>query len=124
MPGERTALWALSGHLESALMEPFEGNYRELVDHARCWLGRGLPGDGRLDDVGLVRAVDQALPGKLFQRAVGGTQEQLRSLVLRAHSVGDKKIAVRADPQDAGKSVLESAQQIVCLFQAAFSGLS
>jgi hypothetical protein len=35
MPGEQTALWALSGRLESVLMEPFEGNYRELVDHAR-----------------------------------------------------------------------------------------
>ena len=35
MPGEQTALWALSGHLESTLVEPFEGNYRELLDHAR-----------------------------------------------------------------------------------------
>jgi hypothetical protein len=34
-PGEQTALWALSGRLESSLVEPFEGNYRELVDHAR-----------------------------------------------------------------------------------------
>jgi hypothetical protein len=35
MPGERTALWALSGRLESILVEPFEVNYRELVDNAR-----------------------------------------------------------------------------------------
>jgi hypothetical protein len=35
MPGEQTALWALSGRLESVLIEPFEGNYRELVDQAR-----------------------------------------------------------------------------------------
>ena len=35
MPGEQTALWALSGSLESILVEPFEGNYRELVDYAR-----------------------------------------------------------------------------------------
>ena len=27
MPGERTALWALSGRLESILVEPFEGTY-------------------------------------------------------------------------------------------------
>ena len=35
MPGEQTALWALSCRLESILVEPFDGNYRELVDHAR-----------------------------------------------------------------------------------------
>jgi hypothetical protein len=35
MPGEQTALWALSGRLESILVEPFEGNYRELVNYAR-----------------------------------------------------------------------------------------
>jgi hypothetical protein len=35
MPGEQTALWALSGRLESILVEPFEGNYRELVGQAR-----------------------------------------------------------------------------------------
>ncbi len=35
MPGEQTARWALSGRLESILVEPFEGNYRELVDYAR-----------------------------------------------------------------------------------------
>ena len=35
MSGEQTALWALSGCLERILVEPFEGNYRELVDHAR-----------------------------------------------------------------------------------------
>lgn len=35
MPGEQAALWALSGRLESVLIEPFEGNYRELVDYAR-----------------------------------------------------------------------------------------
>lgn len=35
MSGEQTALWALSGRLESVLMEPFEGNYRESVNHAR-----------------------------------------------------------------------------------------
>src|ERR1700761_7273030 len=62
-----------------------------------------LPGDGRLDDAGLVRTVDQAVKGKLLQRAVAAAQEQLRSLVRRAHSVGDKKIAVRADPQDVRK---------------------
>ena len=35
LPGEQTALWALSSRLESILVEPFQGNYRELVDHAR-----------------------------------------------------------------------------------------
>ena len=35
MPGEQAALWALSCRLESILAEPFEGNYLELVDHAR-----------------------------------------------------------------------------------------
>jgi hypothetical protein len=35
MPGEQTALWALSCCLESVLIEPLEGNYGELVDHAR-----------------------------------------------------------------------------------------
>jgi hypothetical protein len=35
MPGEQTALWALSGRLESILVEPFEGNYRERVSYAR-----------------------------------------------------------------------------------------
>jgi hypothetical protein len=35
MPGEQTALWALSGRLESILVEPFEGNYRERVNYAR-----------------------------------------------------------------------------------------
>lgn len=35
LPGERTALWALSGRLESLLVEPFEGQYRSLVDQAR-----------------------------------------------------------------------------------------
>jgi hypothetical protein len=35
MPGEQTALWALSGRLESTLVEPFKDNYGELVDHAR-----------------------------------------------------------------------------------------
>ncbi len=35
LPGEQTALWALSGHLESTLVEPLEANYRALVDNAR-----------------------------------------------------------------------------------------
>lgn len=35
MPGEQTALWALSGRLEGILAEPFGGNYRELVNQAR-----------------------------------------------------------------------------------------
>jgi pSer/pThr/pTyr-binding forkhead associated (FHA) protein len=35
MPGERTALRALSGLLESILVEPLEASYRELVDNAR-----------------------------------------------------------------------------------------
>lgn len=35
MPGEQTALRALSCSLESILVEPFEGNYRDLVDQAR-----------------------------------------------------------------------------------------
>jgi hypothetical protein len=44
MPGEQTALWALSGRLESILVEPFEGNYHELVDYARQRLAeRGSP---------------------------------------------------------------------------------
>jgi len=34
-PGERTALWALSGRLESLLVEPFEAAYGDLVDRAR-----------------------------------------------------------------------------------------
>lgn len=93
----------------------------EGLEHVQCRLRRGLPGDGRLDDVGLVRAVDQALPGKLLQRAVGGTQEQLRpwfSVLIPS--------AIRRSPCGLthrmwGKSVLESVQQIVCLFQAAVS---
>ncbi len=35
MPGEHTALWALSCRLESVLANPFEGHYGELADHAR-----------------------------------------------------------------------------------------
>jgi hypothetical protein len=35
MPGEQTALWALSCRLESILTEPFARNYRELVDQAQ-----------------------------------------------------------------------------------------
>ena len=35
MPGEQTALWALTCRLESIVVEPFEDNYRELADHAR-----------------------------------------------------------------------------------------
>ena len=35
MTGEQTALWALSASLESILVEPFQSNYGELVDHAR-----------------------------------------------------------------------------------------
>ena len=34
LPGEQTALWALSVRLESTLVEPFKSNYRELVSHA------------------------------------------------------------------------------------------
>jgi hypothetical protein len=33
--GEQIALWALSALLERILVEPFEGNYSELVDDAR-----------------------------------------------------------------------------------------
>jgi hypothetical protein len=33
--GEQTALWALSGLLESVLVEPFDGDYPELVEGAR-----------------------------------------------------------------------------------------
>jgi pSer/pThr/pTyr-binding forkhead associated (FHA) protein len=35
MPGEQTALRALSGLLERSLVEPLEASYRELVDNAR-----------------------------------------------------------------------------------------
>jgi hypothetical protein len=35
LPGEQTSLWALSGRLESILVEPFEGNYPQLVNDAR-----------------------------------------------------------------------------------------
>jgi hypothetical protein len=35
MPGEQTAVWALSCLLESALVEPLKVNYREFVDNAR-----------------------------------------------------------------------------------------
>jgi hypothetical protein len=35
MPAEQTALWALSGRLESILVEPLEGNYRKRVSYAR-----------------------------------------------------------------------------------------
>ena len=35
LPGEETALWALSARLERILAEPFAANYRELVDQAR-----------------------------------------------------------------------------------------
>jgi hypothetical protein len=34
-PGEQTALWALSGRLESILVEPFEDTYLDLVEAAR-----------------------------------------------------------------------------------------
>jgi hypothetical protein len=34
-PGEVTALWAISGRLESLLVEPFKKNYGDLVDQAR-----------------------------------------------------------------------------------------
>lgn len=40
MPGEQTTLWMLSARLESVLTEPFEDNYRELVDHARRRLAK------------------------------------------------------------------------------------
>lgn len=33
--GEQIAPWALSALLERILVEPFEGNYSELVDDAR-----------------------------------------------------------------------------------------
>ena len=35
LPGEQTALWARSARLESILVEPFQGNYHELVKDAR-----------------------------------------------------------------------------------------
>jgi hypothetical protein len=35
LPGERTALWAVSGRLETILVEPFKDDYRKLVDQAR-----------------------------------------------------------------------------------------
>lgn len=35
LPGERTALWAVFGRLESTLSEPFNDNYLDLVDQAR-----------------------------------------------------------------------------------------
>ena len=34
-PAEEQVLWALHGQLEKALAEPFQENYRELVDAAR-----------------------------------------------------------------------------------------
>ena len=33
--GEQTALWAVSARLESILVEPFQGDYLDLVDGAR-----------------------------------------------------------------------------------------
>jgi hypothetical protein len=42
MPGEKTALRALSGRLQSILKEPLEASYRERVDNARqCLAERG-----------------------------------------------------------------------------------
>jgi hypothetical protein len=35
VPGEQTALWALSGRLESQLVEPFDKQYLQLVAKAR-----------------------------------------------------------------------------------------
>ena len=35
LPGERTVLWALSGRLETQLVEPFDPGYLDLVDQAR-----------------------------------------------------------------------------------------
>jgi hypothetical protein len=35
MPGEQTALWAISGRLESTLVEPFDDRYSLLVSEAR-----------------------------------------------------------------------------------------
>lgn len=34
-PAEEQVLWNLHGQLERALSEPFQGNYRELVERAR-----------------------------------------------------------------------------------------
>jgi hypothetical protein len=42
--GEQVALWALSGRLESILVEPFKDDYRDLVDGARQRLAE--QGDG------------------------------------------------------------------------------
>ena len=35
LPGEQTALWALSGGLERRLVEPFDPNYADIVQQAR-----------------------------------------------------------------------------------------
>ena len=40
-PGELSALWAISGRLESLLVEPFEENYGDLLDQARQRLKDG-----------------------------------------------------------------------------------
>ena len=63
----------------------------------------------------------QALPGKLLQRAVGGAQEQLRPLVLLVIPPAMRRSRCGLTHRMWGKSVLESAQQIVCWFQAAVS---
>jgi hypothetical protein len=34
-PAEQRILWTLHGQLEKALVEPFQRNYRELVEQAR-----------------------------------------------------------------------------------------
>ena len=35
LPGEQTALWALSAALERLLVEPFDPNYADIVQQAR-----------------------------------------------------------------------------------------
>ena len=35
LPGEQTALWALSAALERVLLEPFEPHYAEILQRAR-----------------------------------------------------------------------------------------
>jgi hypothetical protein len=65
--------------------------------------------------------VDQALPGELLQRSAGGAQEQLRPWFCVLIPSAMRSVPCGLTHRMWGKSVLESAQQIVCLFQAAVS---
>ena len=64
MPGGQTALWGLSGRLESMLVEPLQANYRELVDNA-WWRLAERGGTSVLDRHGKVACRGTRRTGRL-----------------------------------------------------------